>query len=268
MVHVFSAQGTKTKELNLPSIFNTPYHPTLIARAVLAVQSTRLQPHGTKRGSGRNNTAEYVGVRGKPTQYRTINVGHARLPRMRNRRGVLQGKVASVPQAVGGPEAHPPKVEKRLEERINIKERKLAIASAIAATISAKLVKARGHHFDAQMYPLVVDNTFEKIGRTKDAMKALEALKVSADVDYAKDRKRIRAGKHKNRGNPYKQKKSLLIVTNHNQPVTKATRNIPGVDVVSVQRLNAEHLAPGTHAGRLTIWTEEAIKVLAERGNQ
>ncbi len=268
MAHVFSAQGTKMKEMSLPSIFSTPYHPTLIARAVLAVQSTRLQPHGVKRGSGRNNTAEYIGVRGKPTMYRTINVGHARLPRMRNRRGILQGKVASVPQAVGGPEAHPPKVQTRLEERINIKERKLAIASAIAASVNAKLVKARGHHFDEHMYPLIVDNTFEKISKTKEAMKALDALKVMGDVEYAKARKRIRAGKHKNRGNPYKQKKSLLIVTNHMQPVTKATRNIPGIDVVSVQHLNAEHLAPGTHAGRLTIWTEDAVKVLAERDGQ
>ncbi len=268
MVHVFSAQGQKVKDMALPSVFSTPYHPSLIKRAVLAVQSTRLQPHGKKPGSGRNNTAEYVGVRGKPTMYRTINVGHARLPRMRNRRGVLQGKVASVPQAVGGPSAHPSRVEKTLVEGINIKERKLAIASAIAASVDAKIVKARGHHFDAAHFPLVVDASFEKIAKTKDVMKAFESLKVSADAEHAKERKRIRAGKHKNRGNPYKQKKSLLIVTTHASPIMKAARNIPGIDVVPVQRLNAEHLAPGTHAGRLTIWTEDAIKVLAARGEQ
>ena len=268
MVHVFSAQGQKVRDVTLPAIFSTPYHPTLIKRAVLAVQSTRFQPHGKKPGSGRNNTAEYVGVRGKPTMYRTINVGHARLPRMRNRRGVLQGKVASVPQAVGGPSAHPIRVEKKTVENINVKERKLAIASAIAASVDAKIVKARGHHFDTAHFPLIVDASFEKIAKTKDAMKAFESLKIAGDVDYAKDRKRIRAGKHKNRGNPYKQKKSILIVTDHLSPIMKAARNIPGIDVVPVHRLNAEHLAPGTHAGRLTIWTEEAIKVLATRGEQ
>ena len=29
-------------------------------------------------------------------------------------------------------------------------------------------------------------------------------------------------------------------------------------------QLNAEHLAPGTHAGRLTVWTKSAIEYLRE----
>ncbi|MGE5831375.1 MAG: 50S ribosomal protein L4, partial [Methanomicrobiales archaeon] len=36
------------------------------------------------------------------------------------------------------------------------------------------------------------------------------------------------------------------------------------VDAVSVKELNAEHLAPGTHAGRLTVWTAGAVKQLGE----
>lgn len=44
----------------------------------------------------------------------------------------------------------------------------------------------------------------------------------------------------------------------------KASRNLPGVDVITVERLNVELLAPGTHAGRLTVWTESSLKWLGE----
>ncbi len=265
MPAVFSNQGTKVKDVTLPNIFHTPFDAALIKRAVLAVQTTRVQAFGTKRGAGRSNTAEYIGVRGKPTPHRTINVGKARLPRLRNRRAILYGQVASVPQAVGGPRAHPPKVQAVTEERINIKERKKAIASAIGATINPKLVKARGHLFDANVFPVIVDTSVENISKTKEVLQALSALHVEKDVQKAKDSKRTRAGKNKNRGKRFKIKKSLLIVTDGTKPIYRAARNLPGVEVVQIQSLNAEHLAPGTLPGRLTIWTESALHALAKK---
>lgn len=266
MPAVFSREGTKVKDIQLPTIFSTPYDASLIKRAVLAVQSTRIQPFGNKRGSGRSNTAEYIGVRGKPTEHRTINVAKARLPRLRNRRAILYGNVASVPQAVGGPRAHPPKVETVTEERINVKERKKAIASAIAASVNATLVKARGHTFDEKIFPLIVDSSFENATKTSEIVNALNALHVHVNVEKSKNSKRTRTGKNKNRGKRFRTKKSLLIVTDGTKPVYRAGRNLPGVDIVQVQSLNAEHLAPGSHAGRLTIWTESAVNVLSEKG--
>jgi large subunit ribosomal protein L4e len=44
----------------------------------------------------------------------------------------------------------------------------------------------------------------------------------------------------------------------------EAARNIPGVDVATVNDLNVELLAPGAHPGRLTIWTRGAIEKLDE----
>ncbi len=37
------------------------------------------------------------------------------------------------------------------------------------------------------------------------------------------------------------------------------------MDAVQVQNLNAELLAPGCHAGRLTLWSEGAIDILAKQ---
>jgi large subunit ribosomal protein L4e len=151
-------------------------------------------------------------------------------------------------------------------ERINDKERKKAIASAIAASVNPSIVKGRGHRFDEKMFPLIVDHSVEDLSKTKTILTTLAALHVNGDVGYAKTKKKTRSGKNKNRGKPFRQKKSLLIVTNGTQPVYRAARNLPGVDIVQVQSLNAEHLAPGSLAGRLTIWTEGAIEVLAKRG--
>jgi large subunit ribosomal protein L4e len=53
-----------------------------------------------------------------------------------------------------------------------------------------------------------------------------------------------------------------LIVTA--APGFVAGANLAGVDVVPVISLNANVLAPGTHAGRLTVWTETAVKKLEE----
>jgi large subunit ribosomal protein L4e len=75
-------------------------------------------------------------------------------------------------------------------------------------------------------------------------------------------------GKGKIRGRKYKNRKSLLIVAASDQGLGKAARNLPGVDFITVEKLNAELLAPGTHAGRLTIWTEGSLQKLSTKNSQ
>jgi large subunit ribosomal protein L4e len=41
-----------------------------------------------------------------------------------------------------------------------------------------------------------------------------------------------------------------------------AASNILGVTIAKVNDLNAEMLAPGTHPGRLTLWTNGALEQL------
>ncbi len=52
---------------------------------------------------------------------------------------------------------------------------------------------------------------------------------------------------------------------NEDNGISKAVRNLPGVDAVSVSRLTLLHLAPGGHPGRLTVWIEDALPLLDER---
>ena len=56
--------------------------------------------------------------------------------------------------------------------------------------------------------------------------------------------------------------KGPLLVVGEDDGISLGARNHAGVDVVVVENLNAELLAPGTHAGRLTIYTKSAVEKL------
>lgn len=168
--------------------------------------------------------------------------------------------------AVGGRRSHAPQPNKDNTEKINKKERRKAIRSAIAATASSGLVSARGHKFTREL-PVVARNDLETLTKTTDVIKFLMAAGLWDDVLRAKAGRHIRAGKGKLRGRKYKGRKSLLFVAGNDSGLGKAARNLPGVDFVTVDRLNAELLAPGTRAGRLTVWTESSLEKLARKGS-
>lgn len=263
---VFSLDGRKSGEIELARAFGSSVDAGLIKRAVLSIRSMAIQPKGTCLLAGRDNTARYRGRRSLPASDRGINVEHARLPRLNNRRGRLYGRVAGVPRAVGGPKAHPPKAEKIAGERINKKEKRAALNSAIAASAKRNLVAARHVVADGIELPIVVEDKLELVAGTKELKAVLAALKVLPDVEDAKKKARRRAGKGKMRGRKKKQKKSILIVTGKNAAVFRAARNLPGVEICVARNLNAELLAPGCVPGRLVVWSESAMKALDEKG--
>ena len=265
-VDIWNMNGTKGGEVELPPVFATVIEPELIKRAVLSMESAKKQPKGTDSMTGRNNTARYRGRRDLPTHERNINVGRARLPRSSERRTRAQGRVLGVPRAVGGPKAHPLKAEEVIFEKINRKERQKALASAIAATADKKLVGAR-HAIDEKLkFPIIIEDAFSNVKKTQVVVETMAKLHLDNDLDNAKAKRRIRAGKGKRRGRVHKIKKSLLIVTEKASPIYRAARNLPGVDVCPVAELNTGLLAPGALPGRLTLWTQGAIKALENKG--
>jgi len=260
--NIFGIDGKVTSQIELPRVFSTEYKPSLIKRAALALQTTKKQPKGANPRAGKMNTARYKGYRGVPAKHRTINVEHARLPRLKNRGALLYGRVASVPHAVGGPAAHPLKAWETIVEEINKKERRLALKSAIAATIDKNLVSQR-FIVEGEL-PIIVEDKFEAIAKTKEVSDILAKVGAGKDLENARGKIRKRAGKGKARGRVWKAKKSVLIITGKNSPVLKASRNLPGVDAVTVKSLNVDLIAPGAQAGRLVVWTESAVNELNE----
>jgi len=254
---VFDMEGKETKKVELPNVFSEPIRPDLINRAAIAVRSTLFQPKGPTPLAGMQTTAEYVGRR---RAYRTmINIERARLPKVKLAKGRF-GEVRIVPQSRGGRPAHPPKVEKILVERINTKERRKAIRSAIAATAHSDLVQMRGHRVSIET-PIIVEDSFEKLKKTREVLSLFGKLKLEKELE--RDRVvKVRVGRGKMRGRRWKRKKGILIIVSKACPAIKASENIPGVDVSVVKNLNADLLAPGGQPGRLAIFTESAIKEL------
>jgi large subunit ribosomal protein L4e len=163
--------------------------------------------------------------------------------------------------ARGGRRSHPPVPQADQSEKINTKERRKAIRSAIAATANKELVAARGHIFTGDL-PIVARSDLETLTKTSEMRKFLIAAGLWGDVVRAKNGRNIRAGRGKLRGRRFKGRKSLLVVASQDLGLRRAARNLPGVDFATVEMLNAEMLAPGTHAGRLTLWTEASLKGL------
>jgi large subunit ribosomal protein L4e len=166
---------------------------------------------------------------------------------------------------VGGRAAHPPTSDKKIVKRIPKKEKRLALLSAIAATASKEVVASRGHSIeDVPEIPLIVADELEGSKKAKEVEETLIQLGVFSDIYRVKESRKIRAGKGKYRGRKMKQAVGPLIVVAENKGIIEASRNIPGVEVVTVNNLNVEMLAPGAHPGRLTIWTSSAIEKLNE----
>jgi large subunit ribosomal protein L4e len=174
-------------------------------------------------------------------------------------------KAAFVPQAIGGRKAHPPRVNTIYHEKINRKERILAIRSAIAATANQELVSERGHQISSlEQVPFVVDDELETIKKTKETREIFKDLGIMDDIVRAKKGRKIKSGKGKLRGRKYRTPKGPLVVVGSDRGISLGARNHAGVDVVEVNNINAELLAPGTHAGRLTIYTKSAIEKLGD----
>ncbi len=247
-VNVHDKSGKSSGQVELPAVFATPLRPDLIRKAVAAAQANRRQRYGASPVAGVRPSVEWPG-KGK---------GMARTPRLRH-----GNRAAFVPNAFKGRRAHPPEARKVWTEKINVKERRLAIASALAATAQAGLVKARGHQIDEKLaLPLVVSDDFVAATHTSDLLEALGKVGVGADLARAKDGVHVRAGMGKLRGRAYRTPRSVLLVTADGK--APAAENLAGVDVVSARNVSAEDLAPGGDAGRLTVYTQGALAALKE----
>ncbi len=257
---VYDLKGVRVGEMKLPKVFSSPVRADLIKRAVLSMQANRRQPYGASILSGLQTSAHYHGV--KDTKYSMKNKEMARGPRVHESAPGQTYRMRRVPQAVGGREAHPPRVEKILIQKINEKEKRIAVQSAIAASAVKELVAKKGHKFENEL-PIIVSSGIESVSKVKDIEKVLAALKLESEMERAK-MKNIRAGKGKARGRKYRKRKSLLIVAEGSM-LKRILKSMPGIDVSSASQLNAELLAPGCQPGRLVVWSENSIKKLEEK---
>jgi len=255
-VQVFSINGSKQDEIELPLVFSTPLRTDLLHRAYVNLESHKFQTQGRYPLAGMNVVAE---SNSPPT-------GHhqARVARMHGGGGGRMGQGGGVAMVRGGRQAHPPTTEKITYKMLNKKENRLALCSAIAATSSASLIKSRGHKIDKlESFPIVVSDEIESIAKSKDLAKFFTALNLTQDVERLQTRLKRRSGKPLLRGRKTKVGKSILIVVKNSKNLSKATGTFLGVDVRQVNSLSVLDLVPGAQPIRLTVFSKSAIDELA-----
>lgn len=251
-VPVYNAEGVDAGQVVLPDVFRVPVRKDLIRRAYYSEFTAALQPKGRDPMAGKRTSARSLGA----------HHGVSRVPRIR---GTMRAALVNMTR--GGRLAHPPRVEKKIHELINKREKMLATMSALAATSIPEFVRSRGHKFTASNLPVVLESTvLNTVEKTSSARELLEKLGVYDDILRAKTGRRWRAGKGKMRGRRYKQPVSILfIVEDHNSPFAKAVKGLPGVNVAEPWNVSVLHLAPGGVPGRLTVITTGALEGLKAR---
>ncbi|MAG52919.1 MAG: 50S ribosomal protein L4 [Nanoarchaeota archaeon] len=258
-VKILDMGGKESKEIELPTQFKEEVHPNLIKRAVLSVENKERQRYGAMPNAGQRSSAKLSKRRRK---YRgSYGHGISRVPRkIMWRRGTQFGwEAAFAPGTTGGRRAHPPKASKIFDEKINKKERRKAIRSALSASILKKYVEKR--HKTSEVIPLILESKFEDLDKTKNVKDTL--VKIGLENELARiSVKKVRAGKGKNRGRRYKIKSGPLLVVSKECPLEKSGKNLQGIEISKVTSLNAKKLAPGCVPGRLIVWTEDAIERL------
>ncbi|MBR9702789.1 50S ribosomal protein L4 [Candidatus Woesearchaeota archaeon] len=262
-VNIINTKNEVTGKIKLPAQFDEPLREDLIKRAVVAIEANQRQRYGAKPEAGKRSSA-YVSKR-RNSFKTTYGIGQSRTPRkVMSARGTRFNWVgAFAPQTVGGRRSHPAKASKAWTQKINTKERLKAIRSALGATMQKIIVETRGHKIPDN-FPFILSNDVEKLGKTKDVKAFMTTIGLGKELERSAITK-IRAGIGKMRGRKTKSKTSALFVTTNDCPLLQTTRNLPGVDAVTVEKLNTQLLAPGTAPGRLTLYTQGAIETLGKK---
>jgi len=232
-----------------------PIRLDVVQQVHKSIAKNKRQPYAVSEKAGHQTSAESWGT-GRAV---------ARIPRVGGSGTHRSGQAAFGNMCRGGRMFAPTKTWRKWHVKVNQNQRRYAVVSALAASALPSLVLARGHRIEqVEEVPLVVSADTEKISKTKEAVALLKTLGAHADVVKVSNTRKLRAGKGKMRNRRYRQRRGPLVVYGEDQGISKAFRNLPGVEVANVHRLNLLQLAPGGHLGRFIIWTEGAFKLLDE----
>lgn len=242
----------------LPKVFNAPIRSDLVNFIHTQVRCNKRQAHGVARNAGVQVSALSWGT-GRAV---------ARIPRVKGGGTHRSGQAAYGNMCRGGHSFNPLVTYRKWHRKVNLKQKRFAVASALAASACPALVMARGHKIDnVPQFPLIIDQecqVMKSVNKTKSAVSVLKAIGAYDDVIRSKESKHIRPGKGKMRNRRYLMKKGPLVIhaSDSESDFVRAFRNVPGLDLMHVNRMNILKLAPGGHLGRFIVWTADAIEQL------
>jgi large subunit ribosomal protein L4e len=252
-VKVLDLEGKLVESIDLPNVFKVPVRQDVINRVYVALDSRRKSVQGRDPLAGERTSAE---TNNPPT-----GRGISRIPRVKGERYSKSGMAGAVASTVHGRLPHPPRSEKVIRKEINVKERRLALASAIAATADANLVSKRGHRYTSDL-PIVVSNDIQNVTKVRDLKKFLSALGLDAEM--------LRLGRRTRKTDSSLSRLRRngvgpLFVVSEGSNLGNIARSMSGVSVAKSSSLSVLDLAPGSAPGRLTIWSKESLGALTKQ---
>jgi large subunit ribosomal protein L4e len=236
----------------MPGVFSAPIRNDLVHFVHSNLAHNRRQGHAVFFKAGAEHSAESWGT-GRAV---------ARIPRISGSGTSRAGQATFGNMCRKARMFAPLKIWRRWHRKVNVTQRRHAVAAALAASAVTPLVMARGHLVqNVPEFPLVINNFGD--GTTKSLISTLNSFGVSDDLSKVRKSRHARAGQGKLRNARYVLRKGPLII--HDEAdgnLKRAARNLPGVDTCNVHRLNILQLAPGGHLGRFVIFTESGFRAL------
>eukprot|EP00246_Nothoceros_aenigmaticus_P009183 TRINITY_DN24548_c0_g1_i1.p1 TRINITY_DN24548_c0_g1~~TRINITY_DN24548_c0_g1_i1.p1 ORF type:complete len:408 (-),score=75.66 TRINITY_DN24548_c0_g1_i1:458-1681(-) len=246
--------GADAPQTPLPEVFTAPIRSDIVQFVHTNLAKNHRQPYAVNSKAGHQTSAESWGT-GRAV---------SRIPRVPGGGTHRAGQGAFGNMCRGGRMFAPTKIWRRWHRKVNLNQKRYAVVSALAASAVPALVLARGHRIEkVPEVPLVLSDSVESIEKTSAAVKLLKKIGAYEDVEKVKASRNIRAGKGKMRNRRYVSRRGPLIVYGtEGAKLVKAFRNVPGIEIASVDRLNLLQLAPGGHLGRFIVWTKSAFEKL------
>ncbi len=254
--------GKEKAKIDLPKCFSAKVREDIVAKVIEAKKVK--QPYAPSPVAGKQHSASGILIHQRKVWKSQYGRGISRIPRkIMTRKGSQFNWVgAEVSNTRGGRRPHPPKVLSMISLlKINKKEMKLALESALSATVNEKFVikkYATLKNSKIENIPFIVESKLVTL-KAKELISSLKKILGENLFGLAVQKKSIRCGKGKLRGRKYKSNAGLLIVVGDKEKL-KTT----AFDVVSAKKLGVNDLASGG-VGRLTVYTEGAIKNLREK---
>jgi len=238
----------------LPAVFTAPIRLDVVQFVHTQMNKNKRQAYAVSVMAGHQTSAQSWGT-GRAV---------SRIPRVQGGGTSRSGQAAFGNMCRGGRMFAPTKTWRKWHKKINVNQRRYAVSSALAASAIPALVMARGHKIDnVPEIPLVISDDLSTIDKTKKAMAALEKFGAADDVRKAKASRNIRRGKGKMRNRRYTMRRGpLVIYSDETKEICKAFKNLSGLELCHVSRMNLLQLAPGGHVGRFIIWTQSAFAQL------
>ena len=182
-VYNHKEENKVVREVRLPHVFLAPIRNDIVQFVHDQLRNNTRQAHGVNQMAGMKHSAESWGT-GRAV---------ARVPRVSGSGTNRTGQGAFANSCRKGRMAFPLQTWRRWHRKVNLRQRRNALASAIAATAVPSLVLAHGHRIlKVPQFPLVLDNEVGQISKTKDAVALLKRFGAYEDVIRCVNAKKIK----------------------------------------------------------------------------